>query len=241
VVRNVRGGIKANRSAAAGTLIGPLNPRSRGWARYPRHAVSANGCQSVDHAILQALWRWAKRRHPNNGARGGKARDVRPLGGRNWVFTGTVRGPKGQPRAVQWCAAHRLPITRHPKMASQANPDAPPGEHVREARLGRKMIAPVKGRKAWLSLWKRHQGRWPHGHAGITMTTGWHLHHKVWRSHGGSDPVDKRVVLHPTCHSHLHQALGSTSRPRPVTRAFGTACAGYREADLSGSERRGRR
>jgi RNA-directed DNA polymerase len=220
LVRNVRGVIKANQSAAAGTLICQLNPLIRGWAMYHRHVVSAKVFQSVDHAIFQALWRWAKRRHPNKGARWVKARYFRSLGGRNWVFTGTVRGPKGQSRTVHLFAAHSLPITRHPKIASQANPYDPQWDHVLEARLGRKMMASFKGRKALLHLWTRQQGRCPHCHAGITTTTGWHLHHKVWRSHGGSDTVDNRVLLHPTCHRQLHHALGSTSMPRPVTRAF---------------------
>ncbi|HEY5864280.1 MAG TPA: HNH endonuclease, partial [Candidatus Tectomicrobia bacterium] len=53
-----------------------------------------------------------------------------------------------------------------------------------------------------------------------TMITGWHNHHKVWRSHGGSDATDNRVLLHPTCHSQVHHARGSTCVPHPVTRVF---------------------
>jgi RNA-directed DNA polymerase len=69
LLRKVRVVIKANKSAAAGTFICQLNPFIRGWAMYHRHVVSAKVFQSVDHAIFQALWRWAKRRHPNKGVR----------------------------------------------------------------------------------------------------------------------------------------------------------------------------
>jgi RNA-directed DNA polymerase len=62
-LRKVRGVIKANKSAAADSLICLLNPLIRGWALYHRHVISAKVFQSVDHAIFQALWRWAKRRH----------------------------------------------------------------------------------------------------------------------------------------------------------------------------------
>src|SRR5262249_21504177 len=58
-LRKVRGIIKANKSAAAGSLICLLNPLIRGWALYHRHVISAKVFQSVDHAIFQALWRWA--------------------------------------------------------------------------------------------------------------------------------------------------------------------------------------
>jgi RNA-directed DNA polymerase len=70
MLRNVRAVIKGNKSASAGTLICHLNPIIRGWAMYHRHAVSAKAFQSVDHAIFQTLWRWAKRRHPNKESSG---------------------------------------------------------------------------------------------------------------------------------------------------------------------------
>ena len=73
-LRKVRTVIKANKSAAAGSLICLLNPLIRGWAQYHRHVVSAKVFQSVDHAIFQSLWRWVKRRHSNKGVRWVKAR-----------------------------------------------------------------------------------------------------------------------------------------------------------------------
>jgi len=92
-----------------------------------------------------------------------------------------------------------------------------------EKRLGRQMTNSFRGRKTLLALWKRQRGRCPHCHEVITTTTGWHSHHQVWRSHGGSDTVDNRVLLHPTCHRQLHSSLGSTRVPHPVTRVFGKA------------------
>ena len=223
VLRNVRSVIKANKSAAAGTLICHLNPLIRGWALYHRHVVSAHVFQSVDHAIFQALWRWAKRRHPTKGTRWVKARYFHAIDGHNWVFVGKVRGPKGSPRAVRLFTAHSLPITRHIKIDNRVNPYDPQWELYLEKRLGRQMTNSFRGRKTLLSLWKRQRGRCPHCHEMITTTTGWHSHHKVWRSHGGSDTVDNRVLLHPTCHRQLHSSLGSTRVPHPVTRVFGKA------------------
>ena len=223
VLRNVRAVIKGNKSAAAGSLICQVNPIIRGWAMYHRHAVSAKVFQSVDHAIFQALWRWAKRRHPHKGVQWVKARYFHTVGDRNWVFSGKARGPKGQPEAV-----HLLPPIVSP---SHGTP--------------RSRARPIPTTRHGSSIWRSVSvSRWqPHSRdvepccisgdakRGAVRTvakpsltlTGWHSHHKVWRSHGGSDTADNRVLLHPTCHRQVHHALGSTRMPPLVTRGFGKA------------------
>jgi RNA-directed DNA polymerase len=223
VLRKIRTVIKGNKSATAGSLICQLNPIIRGWAMYHRHAVSSKVFQSVDYAIFQALWRWAKRRHPNKGKRWVKARDFHTIGDRNWVFSGMARGPKGKLQAVHLFSAHSLPIKRHTKINSEANPYDPKWELYFEKRLALKMAASLKGRRTLLNLWRRQGGRCPHCGEAITPLTRWHSHHKVWRSHGGSDAAVNRVLLHPTCHRQVHHALGSTRMPPPVTRGFGKA------------------
>ena len=223
LLRKVRLVIKDNKSAAAGSLICHLNPIIRGWAMYHRHAVSAKVFQSVDHAIFQALWRWATRRHSNKGVRWVKTRYFHPIGDCNWVFSGKARGPKGTPQAVHLFKAHSLPIKRHTKIHCEANPYDPQWELYLEKRLARKMTASLKGRRSLLNLWRRQGGRCVHCGEAMTTLTGWHSHHKVWRSHGGSDTADNRVLLHPTCHRQVHHALGSTRIPPPITRGFGKA------------------
>jgi len=223
VLRKVRTVMKGNKSATAGNLICHLNPIIRGWAMYHRHGVSSKVFQAVDHAIFQALWRWAKRRHPNKGVRWVKARYFHTIDEHNWVFSGKVRGPKGQPQTVHLFTAHSLPIQRHIKINNAVNPYDPQWELYLEKRLSLKMAASLKGRMTVLSLWKRQHGRCPHCGEAITTMTGWHNHHVVWRSHGGSDTPDNRVLLHPTCHSQVHSTRGSTCVPHPVTRMFGKA------------------
>ena len=220
VLRKVRVVIKGNKSASAGNLICHVNPIIRGWAMYHRHGVSAKVFQSVDHAIFQSLWRWAKRRHPNKGVRWVKARYFHTSDEHHWVFSGKVRGSKGQSQTVHLFTAHSLPIKRHTKINSQVNPYDPQWELYLEQRQGLKMAASLKGRMTLLYLWKRQDGRCPHCGEAITTITGWHNHHKVWRSHGGSDATDNRVLLHPTCHSQVHHTRGSTCVPHPVTRMF---------------------
>jgi RNA-directed DNA polymerase len=223
VLRKVRGMIKANQSATAGSLICLLNPLIRGWAMYHRHVISAKIFQSVDHAIFQALWCWAKRRHPNKGRRWVKARYFVTLGTRHWVFSDQVRGPAGQRQAVHLFAAHSLPISRHIKIAGGANPYDPGWETYLEQRLDRKMAASLRGQGRVRALWQRQQGRCPGCNDRITPDTGWHSHHKVWRSRGGSNTIDNVVLLHPTCHLQVHHAVDSLCVPHPVTGVFGKA------------------
>jgi RNA-directed DNA polymerase len=133
-VRKVRGIIKAHKSAAAGSLICLLNPLIRGWAQYHRHLISAKVFQSVDHAIFQALWRWAKRRHSNKGVRWVKARYFTTVGTHHWVFAGDVGGPAGPRQTVQLFKAHSLSISHHTKSANRANPYDPRWELYFEQR-----------------------------------------------------------------------------------------------------------
>jgi RNA-directed DNA polymerase len=152
-----------------------------------------------------------------------KARYFHTVGERNWVFSGKARGPKGKLRAVHLFTAHSVSIQRHTKINGEANPYDPQWEPYFEKRLALKMAASLKGRRTLLALWRRQGGRCPHCGEAMTTLTGWHSHHRMWRSHGGSDTADNRVLLHPTCHRQVHHALGSTCMPPPVIRGFGKA------------------
>lgn len=222
-LRKVRGLIKANKSAAAGSLICLLNPLIRGWAQYHRHVVSAKVFQSVDHAIFQSLWRWAKRRHPNKGVRWVKARYFTTVGTHHWVFAGEVQGPAGQRQAVQLFKAHSLPISRHLKIANGANPYDPRWELYFEQREAAKMAASLKGRTFLLTLWHQQRGRCAHCGDVITPETGWHDHHKRSRLRGGTEARANHVLLHPNCHMSVHHASDSHCKPHSVTRVFGKA------------------
>jgi len=222
-LRKVRSVIKTNKSAAAGSLICLLNPLIRGWALYHRHVISAKVFQSVDHAIFQTLWRWAKRRHSNKGVRWVKARYFTTVGTHHWVFAGEVQGPVGQRQAVQLFKAHSLPISRHTKIANGTNPYDPRWERYFEQRLAAKMAATLKGRNFLFTLWQRQKGQCPHCGEAITPDTGWHDHHKLSRLRGGTNARDNHALLHPNCHMLVHHASDSQCKPHSVTRVFGKA------------------
>jgi RNA-directed DNA polymerase len=86
VFRDVRDIIRGNKTARQQNLIGLLNPVIRGWANYYRHVVSKRAFGKLDSLIWRALWRWAKRQHPNKERRWVKNRYFHALGPRFWVF-----------------------------------------------------------------------------------------------------------------------------------------------------------
>jgi RNA-directed DNA polymerase len=211
----VRGVIKAQATASAAHLILLLNPIIRGWANYHRHGASSATFIKVDSAIFRALWQWAKRRHPRKAARWIKHKYFGSLGGRNWVFFGEVAKPEQKTQKVWLYLAVRTTIRRHRKIQGAANPYDPAWELYFEERLGVKMAEHLKGRRTLFRLWKAQEGLCPVCNQAITEVTGWHNHHIVWRSHGGSDRVENRVLLHPNCHRQLHSHGLTVVKPRP--------------------------
>jgi RNA-directed DNA polymerase len=213
----VRGIIKTNKQLAAGKLILLLNPILRGWAQYHQHVVSKATFGSIDDAIYQALKRWVKRRHPGKAKEWIAKKYFKTIGGDNWVFHGEVEG-----KEVHLVAATSIPITRHAKVKAEANPYDPHWEVYFEHRLGVKMADNLRGRRQLLYLWREQNGLCPVCAQKITTLTGWHNHHRIWRSKGGSDTADNRVLLHPTCHNQVHSQGLYVEKPRP-SRGVGKA------------------
>jgi RNA-directed DNA polymerase len=212
----VRTVIKGHKQATAGNLIWLLNPLIRGWALYHRHVVSKATFGAVDHAIFKALWQWAKRRHPHKSRAWVRATYFHTRGDNHWVFTGEVRDPKGTTEQVWLFSASKMPIVRHVKVREQANPYDPCWEVYFEERLGLKMAGHLLGRRKLLHLWKEQAGICPVCKQQITTLTGWHNHHIVWRSKGGSDSAANRVLLHPNCHRQVHSQGITVVKPRPI-------------------------
>ncbi len=216
VLGKVRQIVKDNKQATAGNLILHLNPLIRGWARYHRHVVSKATFRAVDNAIFDALWRWAKRRHPQKSRQWVRNKYVRTRGDNQWAFWGAVRGAKGTQEDIWLFSAAKLPIKRHVKVRENANPYDPAWEVYFEERLGLAMAQHLSGRGTLRYLWMEQDGLCPICRQKITTLTGWHNHHIVWRSKGGSDDTENRVLLHPTCHQRVHSQGLIVVKPRPA-------------------------
>ena len=216
VLDKIRKEVMVNKAATAGFLIARLNPIIRGWANYHQHICSKDTYRDIDSAIFTALWRWAKRRHPNKGARWIKKKYFVSIGKRNWVFTGEIGGEEGKSRKVYLLDAADTKIRRHVKIKGDANPYDPAWESYFEHRISVKVVNNLRDRAKLLNLWRSQNGICPVCNATITEITGWHSHHIVWKSKGGSDTIANTVLLHPNCHHQLHSQKLTVVKPRPA-------------------------
>jgi RNA-directed DNA polymerase len=145
-LEDLRETIKTHRQAKQENLIGVLNPKIQGWVNYHKGSVATVTFARVDKEIWQLLWRWAKRRHPNKGARWIKERYFKTEGNQHWVFAADIRTPEGKPIRVTLVQARNTKIRRHIKIRSEANPYDPEQETYFEHRLGWKMKDSLTGK-----------------------------------------------------------------------------------------------
>lgn len=206
--------MKANPQAKAVNLIRQLNPIIRGWVQYHRHVVSKAVFSYIDHCIFKTLWRWATQRHPHKSAQWVRKTYFHLHKGNNWTWSAKATNHAGKQRRQYLFRASCEPIRRHVKVRGQANPYDPAWETYFEKRIDAKMVKSLAGRNKLLNLWKSQHGICPVCTQKITKRTGWHSHHIVWRSKGGTDLARNRVLLHPNCHQQVHNRNISVGKPR---------------------------
>jgi len=191
----VRGTLREMRAARQDDVIETLNPIIRGWANYHRSQMATRRFAKCDHQIWQALWRWARRRHPNKGEQWIKARYFRCIKGRDWRFA-------TKDKALLTCVSfHKKP---HIKVDGSRNPYDPADEDYFDTRLARQMQSALEGRRKLAWLWYWQEGLCPYCDRKITKETGWHIHHVIKRSEGGTDQVSNLQLVHPECHRQHH-------------------------------------
>ena len=122
-LEKIREIIKGNRTATQANLIHLLNPVLRGWANYHRHVVSKKTFSWIDAQIWSMLWQWARRRHPNKGAKWVKSKYFKTRGSRRWVFT--AKKECQEQKGIWLLFESDTLIRRHIKIKSQANPHDP--------------------------------------------------------------------------------------------------------------------
>ncbi|MGB3613829.1 MAG: group II intron reverse transcriptase/maturase [Elainellaceae cyanobacterium] len=202
----VRTLIKAHKAAPAAALIARLNPLIRGWALYHRHIPTSATFAKVAHHIFCALWRWAKRRHPNKSKRWVKHKYFYTLGNNHWVFAAPIP-TDGQCQLYTLVQLNQFRWHKHIKVKGAANPFDPLWQMYFEHRWTQQLLVhPLRSRRV-KSLWHSQQGVCPHCRAQLSLDEPWHLHHRLPRAAGGSDNLSNLVLLHPDCHRQLHHHL----------------------------------
>ncbi len=192
-------------SRTAGEMIRRLNQQIKGWTMYHRYAASKRTFAYVDHRIFQMVWRWCRRRHQKKSGKWIKTTYFQRDGHRHWVFTGTLWNQKGQGRPIQLMAAAQVRIIRYVKIRSAVNPYDPKWELYLEARLGWQLTQTLAGRSRIEYLWKDQEGRCTVCGQPLRIAEGdCQIHHRIWRSRGGSDRADNTELLHANCHRQIH-------------------------------------
>jgi RNA-directed DNA polymerase len=224
VLDKVRKLVKDNPTITQAAMIQLLNPIIRGWASYHRHWVAKETFSTVDYQIWRALWRWAKRRHPNKGRRWLLRQYFHPAGNRHWVFACRAN-EAGRNHKPQWkwlCRMSDTRITRHVKVKAAANPFDPKWRAYfakRDERAPHNLWIGTRPRE----LWQQQHGKCPRCHQQIAAETRWNVHHVIAKSQGGCDNLDNLVLLHPNCHRQVHSLGLAVVKPGSVKRASARA------------------
>jgi RNA-directed DNA polymerase len=207
----VRETIRANRSTKQETLIKRLNPMIRGWANYHRHVVASRTFSAVDCHIWRALWRWARRRHPNKSSGWVRRKYFRALDHRHWVFAAQTRGSKGGPRVLALHLASDTRIVRHVRVKADANPFDPHWDSYFVQRKRARMLERLQGRSFPKQLWQQQEGKCLGCGQLIDAESRWVVHPIVPYKSGGTRSLSNLSLLHSTCQRSFHIATGHCS------------------------------
>lgn len=214
--RKVKDVISTNKTAKQEDLIQRLNPILRGWAMYHQPVVAKKAFSRMDNSVFHALWRWAKRRHPNKSLEWVRRGYFQPHEGRSWVFATMAMRTDGTKAIAPLYSISSTAIERHRKVSGEYNPFDPSMEEMGEKLRMVRMLKKLKYRKQIVSLFQSQKGLCPLCKQPITKESGWHDHHVIHRSQGGGDTLDNRVLLHPVCHQQLHSRGLTVNKPAPT-------------------------
>ena len=194
----IRAVIRANRMACQQDLIAKLNPIIRGWTNFHRFNVASRVFHHADFQIYQALWKWAKRRHPNKGSRWIAQRYFHRIGNRTWTFSVQWRRTDGSTGYYALEYASDVKIARYPKIQDGANPYDEEWQLYFEERETDKMRISVKGNATLRKIFRIQKGRCALCGERLTLETG-------ARCHKYTDGMrTMNYLVHPNCHRKIH-------------------------------------
>jgi RNA-directed DNA polymerase len=179
------------------TVLKRLNPIIRGWAQYYRGVVSSKIFHKLDHWMWQRELRYAKYQHSKKSVRWLRARYFGKLHpGRNDQCVFGNKSTGGYLQKFSWFA-----IRRHILVQGFASPD--------DARLRGywRKRALVKAKDLITSRERiaiRQQGICPRCGASLFNGEKLHLHHRIWKSRGGTDSSSNLEFVHLICHQQIH-------------------------------------
>ena len=187
-----------HKQSPAVPVIHDLNPKMRGWGNYYRHCAATRAFRKLDHMVWHALWRWAKRRHPNKSAQWVSQRYFRTVGHRQGVFA-QAKAP------ILWY--QDIPITRYPKVRGKSSPMTPAlkAYWTQREQWRQKTLTIKQQRKSLLQAQAFRCGL-----CKVPFYDGDPIddHHITPTHKGGNDRQENRMLVHRWCHHAHHQRHG---------------------------------
>ncbi|MFT3757139.1 MAG: group II intron reverse transcriptase/maturase [Pseudoxanthomonas sp.] len=211
----IREVINGHKTTTQEDLIRLLNPILWGWAMYHRPVVAKETFSKLEHLLFWKLWRWSKRRHPRKKIKWIRKKYYHSIGRRNWVFATPVVKDDGMQKLLELYHLPATAIVRHKKVKGGYNPFDPADELYGEKLRTERMYNHMQHRKQWTALYRSQHGLCALCGCKITRETGWQNHHIIYKVNGGSDALSNRVLLHPVCHTRMHQLGLKVVKPAP--------------------------
>ena len=128
--------------------------------------------------------------------------------GASWRFacenkSSNKQKDKSEPVVYKLVDPTKLPIKRHVKILSEANPyDKQWGSYF-EKRLKYKMYHSLSGDRKLQIMWNKQKGKCPVCKQSVTIETDWDVHHVLPKNKGGDDKLSNLQMLHINCHKQI--------------------------------------
>lgn len=202
-LKEIREWLKRNKTVEQKIVIEQLNPKLRGFGNYYRHAVSKEVFSYISSEVWIALWRWAKRRHPNKSKRWIANRYFK-IRGKGWEFTCNVKDRKGNNKEISLFNIAKIPIERHIKVKGTASPDDPNLTKYWDKRAAKSGKAIWEKGSKYYQIAQNQGGKCPICGEYLSNGEAIETHHIVPMTKGGSDDIDNLQHLHKICHKVVH-------------------------------------
>jgi RNA-directed DNA polymerase len=203
------------KNASADVLIGAIQPKITGWANYYKAVHSNEAFGRLDMLLYKRLTQWAKRKHSRKGIywinekyfgvkRKGKTKDYthEVIDGRKWVF-------RSEQKHIRAYAKHKERTGSHARVGfDRSYYDGDTAYWADRLSKGYGDITPSKAK-----LLRKQKGICPQCQSALTNDDLMHVHHKTYKSRGGTNKYPNLVLLHKHCHDEIH-ALDKKERAR---------------------------
>jgi len=189
--------IKEGKTWKQENLIDSINPIITGWSNYHQSVVSKKIFNKLDKDTWNMLWKWAKRRHPNNKSRNWVMnRYWHKIGNRSWCF-------KSDRNRLKLFRDKK--IIRHVPLKLTKNPYL--DKDYFEQRKFKQGIKKLTGK--FKTIWKNQNGKCYFCKQSLDIAEERDLHRIIPQKEGGEYTIANSRYTHAYCHWEYHAKLNT--------------------------------